>query len=612
VPEAAPTPDGRREPPAGFGLWFGLLLTAAAGLIGLRYLLAYGVPASAAAAAYALSATLGHMALLAFAPIVLIYLPCRLLPPLRRLARPAAVFAAAALLTLLVLDSNLFARHGFHLGVLTAALFETRTWALAGLLWVVFLGLAAVLAAHAARLAARPGARRSGRLWVALLGSSLVASHLGYAWADARYDGRVTAYGRYLPAYYPLTAKRFLARHGLVDPAAAREASLLHRARGGGDGVLDYPLAPLRCEPRRPLPNVIMIVLDGLRFDAVDPRYTPSLNAFANDALLFERHYSGGNSTRMGMFSLFYGMPGSYFESVYASQTPAVLMGRFEEAGYDFGIFAAYSLSSPAHLDRTAFARIPGLVGQPDYPNEGDASRDAALVETWFDFLDRRRGDAPLFGYLHFDPPITNLPPGTPLPPGLDDVALEASAGVRARRELLEYRRRLFFVDGLVGNVLTDLERRGLDQNTLVIVTGDHGEEYDDSGQDLWGHGTGYSDYQIRTPLMLRWPGRAPDRLRHRTSHYDVAPTLLQEVFGCANPPSDFAIGRNLFAGEDWDYLPIRSYFNRAIVTPESVIVTYPGGIYEVRDRAYRPTGSLRLDRGAVEATLAAQQRFYR
>ena len=606
---STPPPAGDRRQP-GFLLWFGLLITAVACLVALRYLLAYGRPETAGAWAYAVTATVGHMALLSFASLLL-YLPCRLLPPLRPVARAAAVLGAALWLTLLVTDTNLFARHGFHLGILTAALFAWQTWVLVGVTGVVMLALATVLAVRAKRVAARAGARRRGRWLVALLALCLVGSHLGHGWADARYDGRVTAFARYLPAYYPFTAKRFLARHGLVDPAAAREASILRRA-AGGTGELNYPAAPLRCAARETYPNVLMILLDGLRLDAVEPTRTPFLARFARDALVFEQHYSGGNSTRMGMFSFFYGLPGGYFDSVYASQTPAVLVQRFAAAGYDFGVFAAYSLSSPGHLDRTAFAEIPGLVGQPDYPNEGRDSRDAALVATWVEFLDRRTSAGPLFGYLHFDPPITNLPPDTPFPAALNDQALAATGDDRARRELLEYRRRLHFVDGLLARVWDDLVERGLADDTIVLITGDHGEEYDDTGQDVWGHGTGYSDYQIRTPLMIRWPGRAPERFGHRSSHYDVAPTLLTEVLGCTNPPDDYAIGTNLFAGTDWEFLPVRSYFNQAIVTADRVIVTYPGGIFEIRDRDYRPTGSLQLDRAAVEAALDARQRFFR
>ena len=111
-------------------------------------------------------------------------------------------------------------------------------------------------------------------------------------------------------------------------------------------------------------------------------------------------------------------------------------------------------------------------------------------------------------------------------------------------------------------------------------------------------------------------PSAIADGVEHdfsgREWDFDLAPTLMSELFGCTNPPDDYSIGTNLFAGTDWQFLPIRSYFNQAIVTPTEVIVTYPGGIYEVRDRDYRPKDSLRLDKGAVEGALKAQRRFLR
>ena len=82
-------------------------------------------------------------------------------------------------------------------------------------------------------------------------------------------------------------------------------------------------------------------------------------------------------------------------------------------------------------------------------------------------------------------------------------------------------------MDGLVGQVLDDLERRKLLASTVVLVTSDHGMEFDESGQGFTGHGTSYSNYQMHTPLVVSWPGRPPGRVTRRTSHNDVAPTLV-------------------------------------------------------------------------------------
>ena len=110
-------------------------------------------------------------------------------------------------------------------------------------------------------------------------------------------------------------------------------------------------------------------------------------------------------------------------------------------------------------------------------------------------------------------------------------------------------------MDSLVGRVLDDLERRKLLESTVVLVTSDHGMEFDENGQGFTGHGTSYSRYQMHIPLVLGWPGRPPGRVARRTSHNDVAPTLVAGLFGCANPASDYASGRDLFSEGEWDWL---------------------------------------------------------
>jgi membrane-anchored protein YejM (alkaline phosphatase superfamily) len=79
--------------------------------------------------------------------------------------------------------------------------------------------------------------------------------------------------------------------------------------------------------------------------------------------------------------------------------------------------------------------------------------------------------------------------------------------------------------------------------------------EFNESGQGFTGHATAFSDYQVHTPFVLRWPGRAPGRVARRTSHNDLAPTLVGELFGCTNPPADYASGQSLFSGAQWDWL---------------------------------------------------------
>jgi membrane-anchored protein YejM (alkaline phosphatase superfamily) len=513
-------------------------------------------------------------------------------------------------LTLLVMDTIVFSQHQFHIGILTVALFEKSTWFMAAVLVLVFTLLSFVMSNMAERSAWEGKRFRRPLVWLVVI--ALFAGHFVYAWADARYDGTVTRYARYLPFYYPLTAKRFMARIGLVDPTVARQSSLLQRSNTSGEGELRYPLEPMSCAPEKPLPNVLIVILDGMRTDFVTTERMPFVTDLAASSQRFNQHYSGGNATRPGMFAFLYGLPPMYFDSFYQSQTPAVLMDQFRSSGYDFGIFSAYSLGSPTHLDRTAFADIPGLVPLPNYPNSGQDSQDVALAETWRQFLGARDSSAPLFGYLHFDPPDNNVPRGLDMPEGFQDSDLDDVRGDFGPQLEIEYTRQYWLADQLVRQVVEDLQAHNDSRETIIIVSGDHGFELNDSGLGIWEDSSAFTDYQIMTPLLIRWPGREPRDFGHRSSHYDVAPTLLAEIFRCENPSAEFAIGNNLFDEQPWEQLIVASYANWAIVTPDSVMVSYPGRLYEIRDRDYQPTGDLKVDQAAAQHALSEMSRFYR
>src|SRR5262249_38001317 len=106
-------------------------------------------------------------------------------------------------------------------------------------------------------------------------------------------------------------------------------------------------------------------------------------------------------------------------------------------------------------------------------------------------------------------------------------------------------------------------------------------------GRGFRGHGPVLDELQMRTPMVIRWPGRPPARITHRTSHNDLAPTLVTELFGCANPPSDYASGHSLFSGVAWDWLIGAGYEDFAVIEPDRVTVVLGSG-YEIRDNSYR------------------------
>jgi membrane-anchored protein YejM (alkaline phosphatase superfamily) len=180
-----------------------------------------------------------------------------------------------------------------------------------------------------------------------------------HIWADATAYTPVLGFTRYMPVYFPMKATRRLAKMGLIDPEAVEQARLLRKAGTQDSGQLRYPLNPLSCTADSAgLPNILFVVIDALRPDRISPENTPYIATFAAQALEFRDHYSGGNSSRMGFFSMFYGLPSTYWQAFNDTQRQPVLMDQLAARGYEITGFSSVGFGSPSRIDRTLFAAV--------------------------------------------------------------------------------------------------------------------------------------------------------------------------------------------------------------------------------------------------------------
>lgn len=593
--------DSARRPLLRWLAWFTAANAGAAGLICLRFLWPYDWPSDALGSAYAILAFVGHSALLA---LLCVFLPAALLTavfPYRRAVVGVAVSTAAAMLTLLLLDANVFAEYRYHLDPLTAALFERATWLATGVQFLILLAFATLLARTLFQWLGQRPAGAAGRWLAAGLVTCWVASQAIHVWADAVAWVPVTQFTRYLPLYQPLHGKRLLARLGLIESGTLRERNPL-RSVDVAATHLRYPLSPLSCRGGAPL-NLMVIVIDGLRPEVVHPQLTPALVAVARESLVFRDHWSGGNSSHTGIFSLAYGVPSTYWQAFDGLQRPPVLLDELRARGYAFALASAAGFGSPAQLDRTVFAGVPDL---PPRREGTGTSNNRAVTGDWLRWLQGPDAHEPFFAFLYYDPPIQDMAGKGPEAVALDDRYPDHG---KVAREWRQYRLAVRLVDTEVAKVIDSLRAHGMWDRTVVIVTGDHGYEFDDAGLGYVGHATAFTSYQLRTPLIVHWPGKTPQEFSHRTSHYDLAPTLLAEVFGCTTPAGDYSIGRNLFAGESWPWLIAGSYNAYAVVAPDMIAVSQHG-LVEILGPDYRPGGH--LNASVLSDAMGAMKRFYR
>jgi arylsulfatase A-like enzyme len=95
------------------------------------------------------------------------------------------------------------------------------------------------------------------------------------------------------------------------------------------------------------------------------------------------------------------------------------------------------------------------------------------------------------------------------------------------QQEINGYDACLEYLDAQMGALFAELTKRGLDTNTLIIVTSDHGEAF--GNHDLFGHGNSLYIETLRVPLILSWPGHIPagERLAPTVSLHRIPATIL-------------------------------------------------------------------------------------
>ena len=360
-----------------------------------------------------------------------------------------------------------------------------------------------------------------------------------------------------VPFYQPLTMRRVLEQQfGLQRPQR------LEVANAELQGQLLYPQAPLRIEPPAKPLNIVWLVAESWRADSLNPEVMPQTNAFAQRAQHFVSHYSGGNGTRIGMFSQFYSLPANLWFPVLDARVGSPLIDVLQQQNYQIKLFTSARFSYP-EFDKTLFVNVPReQMVEDDQGNTWE--RDRRNVDRLLKFVDQRDPNKPFMTFLFFESPHANynFPQESVIKP--DYLPDFSYASMNLQRDIggiyNRYLNAVHHLDSQLARVTEHLEKNGLLDNTLVVITGDHGEEFMEQGR--WGHNSTFVDEQVRVPLVLWVPGRAAQQESLRTSHSDLLPTLLP-LLGVQNPHQDYSIGRSLFDAKpgrlllagDWDRL---------------------------------------------------------
>ncbi|AGE19148.1 DUF3413 domain-containing protein [Serratia marcescens] len=548
-----------------WGHWFALFNILLALGLGSRYLFVTDWPASLLGRVYAFVSLLGHFSFIVFAGYLLVIFPLTFVVMSQRLLRFISAALATIGLTLLLVDSEVFSHFHLHLNPVVWDLVVnpdqselSRDWQLMFICVPVIFLVEMLFGTWSWQKLRSLNRRRFGKPLAALFISAFFASHLIYIWADANFYRPITMQRANLPLSYPMTARKFLEKHGLLDQQEY-ERRLVQQ--GNPEAVsVEYPLSDLSYGDKGSDYNLLMIVVDGIRAKDV-AQDMPTLTRFAQENVRFSDHYSSGNHADTGLFGLFYGISPTYLDSVLAGRKPSALINALGDRGYQLGLFSSDGFN--ASLYRQA------LLTDFSLPTPAPQS-DAQTTQQWQRWLADQGSKEPWFSYINFSGAEPTEGDKKPVPADF----------------IRRYRTGAQDVDAQIGQVLDTLKQRGLLDKTVVVITAEHGVEFNDSGKGQWGAGTAFNQAQLQVPLVIHWPGTPAQTISKLTGHNDVMRTLMQRLLHVQTAPKDYSQGEDLFTAQRRNNWIATGDGNQLVITtPTQTLMLDNSGNYRVYDQ---------------------------
>lgn len=314
-------------------------------------------------------------------------------------------------------------------------------------------------------------------------------------------------------------------------------------ARGYFTGLKDAPAATL--EPTgKPMGNVLWIVVDAMRPDHLGmygyhKPTSPFLDEWSKDAFVFLHHTVNAPWTRPSTASMLTGL----FPSGHQTQTDeSRLPDGIRTVGMDLkklgyqtaAVVGNGNGSSIAGLDRgfddyvdtkTAWKRLPNA---SEVYEEGlkwfDGRR--AKKKNWFMFMFAVDPHDPYHAPPEYE--AQWLPKGFEGEPRRNAHWEYKNNYSKAERDsmLAVYDAAIRYTDDRTREFLAALEKRGLLENTTIIITADHGDGFGEHGYYLHAHH--HYDEITRVPLLIKSPAwKGQGYVFHSTQHVDLLPTLV-------------------------------------------------------------------------------------
>ena len=402
-----------------------------------------------------------------------------------------------------------------------------------------------------------------------LIGTTLYA-HGYHIYAEFNNQVSVQKSRRLLPYYFPTSANGLLLKNGFVPSVKPQDIDI-----STNSSEINYPIHALQTENMDTLKNVVFILIDSWNPRAFTKECMPNIYEYASKNIRYDNHWGCSNGTKSSVFGLFFGLSSYYWDMFDTNRVSPLLVDRLLDLDYSFHVYPSAQLYDPPFA-RVIFNKIEDV--RTETEGKTSLERDERITSDFIASLENhQQSDKPFFSFLFYDLPHSFELPEDKLHAFQPTWKYANYSALNNDMDPLPfwnlYRNTCYQVDAIIGQVFDALEKYNMVDNTIVILTGDHGQEFNENKKNFWGHNGNFSTSQIAVPLVCHFPGREPEIFTHRTTHYDLVPTLMKNYLGVDNDLSDYSMGFLLDDNSNRHWHIVGSELNYAFITEEGNII---------------------------------------
>lgn len=315
-------------------------------------------------------------------------------------------------------------------------------------------------------------------------------------------------------------------------------------------------------------PDIYLFVVESLREDFITEENTPHLSRFKKDNLSFDMAFSNANATHISWFSLFHSQFPFYWGKVIPDEWKggSLPLRLLKKMGYKIFVSSSARLTY-YQMNRLIFGEGEYLADALFIPDDDESIEAYIRDQKAMDQVatEMAKGASGRVFIVFLD--ATHLDYSWPKEmtqfyPVIDKINY-FTAGFSKQgliRIKNRYRNALFFVDSLFGNFFKTLEESPGGQDAVVIVTGDHGEEFYEHGNLF--HASSLSHPQMHIPLYYRFGKNTEIKekaARKMTCHMDIFPSVFHYLIG-EDLMGDVMQGESVFKSNRWPYTIIARF----------------------------------------------------